>query len=188
MTYQKSKQKPYYKRKSRTYISWGCMWQRVNDGKGIYQKIKICKRWKNFENFLKDIGERPEGTTLDRINNNGNYCKKNCRWATMAQQNSNRSDSVLITFKGKRKNIGEWDKSLGGHPGLIKDRLDRGWSLKKALTKPAGRLEKNITLNGVTKSITEWAISLGGRRGLVRNRISRGWSIKRALTTRTNKK
>lgn len=83
--------------KSNTYMSWSAMKQRClnKDYKRYYdwggRGIKICDRWLNsFENFLADMGERPKGTTLDRINNNGNYELLNCRWATSKQQSSNK--------------------------------------------------------------------------------------------------
>ena len=82
-------------RRSRTYRSWDSMNDRCNNPKRKYygaRGIKVCDRWRHsFQNFLVDMGERPEGKTLDRYpDNNGNYEPDNCRWATASQQNSNR--------------------------------------------------------------------------------------------------
>ena len=60
--------------------------------------IKVCDRWlgdDGFKNFLKDMGERPKGTTLDRINNNGNYEPINCKWSTISEQNKNRRKKTI---------------------------------------------------------------------------------------------
>lgn len=54
--------------------------------------IKVCRRWQKFENFLEDMGERPDGKTLDRINNLKGYSKENCRWATIKEQQNNRKN------------------------------------------------------------------------------------------------
>lgn len=82
--------------RTRTYNSWRAARQRCNnENHEMYQfygerGIKFDKRWDDFKVFLSDMGERPAGKTLDRINVNGNYCKENCRWATKLQQIRNR--------------------------------------------------------------------------------------------------
>ena len=82
--------------KTITYISWYSMKTRcLNKNRKYYYRyggrgITICPEWLNsFTNFLADMGERPKGKTLDRKDNNGNYCKSNCRWATAKQQRLN---------------------------------------------------------------------------------------------------
>lgn len=81
---------------SQTYDTWRCMRRRCeqpsNNRYYLYgaRGITVCARWQSFENFLEDMGERPAGKTLDRINTDGNYEPSNCRWATMKEQAANR--------------------------------------------------------------------------------------------------
>lgn len=80
---------------TKTYTSWEAMKQRCNNPNHHKYKdyggrgITICKEWLDFNNFFKDMGVRPDNTTIDRIEVNGNYNKENCRWATPSQQRTN---------------------------------------------------------------------------------------------------
>jgi len=80
-----------------TYNSWDSMRQRCNNPKMTQyaryggRGISVCPAWSDFATFLADMGERPEGTSLDRIDNDGNYEPSNCRWATPIQQANNKS-------------------------------------------------------------------------------------------------
>jgi hypothetical protein len=75
--------------------------------------IKVCERWLVFQNFLADMGERPVGMTLDRKDNDGDYTPDNCRWATRAEQNSNRTNTRLVTLNGETKTVAQWASVFG---------------------------------------------------------------------------
>jgi len=87
--------------KNLAYKSWLSMRARCRSHKGYADRgITICSRWNSFDAFLDDMGQRPSGTTLDRIDNNGNYEPGNCRWATNDEQHRNRRRRPLINDPG----------------------------------------------------------------------------------------
>lgn len=103
-----------------TYRSWlkmkdRCLDERNNryhshGGRGI----SVCDRWKNsFLAFLADMGERPDGMSIERKDNNGPYCKDNCIWATDKQQARNRRNNLLVTRNGETKTLAELAEELG---------------------------------------------------------------------------
>jgi hypothetical protein len=91
--------------KTITYNTWRCMRARCNSPKNHNYKnygargIKVCERWGKFENFLEDMGERPEKMQLDRKNNDGNYEKENCHWVTPKENSSNRRKRPVLWNK-----------------------------------------------------------------------------------------
>lgn len=101
--------------------------------------ITVCDRWRNsFMNFLSDMGNRPSDRhTLERINNDGNYEPSNCKWATMQEQNLNKSSRVAITYKGTTMCIAEWARVLPLSKTAINNRLKRGWSAEQIIETPA---------------------------------------------------
>lgn len=123
-----------------TYQSWLAMQKRCdnpNDHQAARYKnrgITVCDEWRDFTVFLSDMGERPEGKTLDRINNDKGYCKENCRWATPREQSLNRGNNRLITALGKTRAISEWSRECGVSIPVISSRLARGWPPEKAVT------------------------------------------------------
>lgn len=96
--------------------------------------ITYCKQWESFENFLADMGERPsKHHSIDRIDNDGEYSKKNCRWATIDEQNSNRRGVTLITINGVSQTAGKWSQTADVDASTIKRRIKRGMSHAEAV-------------------------------------------------------
>ncbi len=105
-------------------------------GKGI----TYDPRWKEFEAFLADMGERPAGMTLDRRDNDKGYSKANCRWATPTQQTRNRSIAKLVTYQGRTMALGDWTDELGLNYALVCQRLGADWSVEDAFMRPNARV------------------------------------------------
>lgn len=126
-----------------TYDSWAGIIERCcNINSSNYKSygakgISICENWRNsFEEFLKDMGERPDGFTIDRIDVNGNYEVSNCRWANAKTQANNRTNNRKISFNNQIHNLAEWSDITGINPSTISKRIDKyGWSIEEALTR-----------------------------------------------------
>jgi len=132
--------------KSPEYIVWSAMRDRCNNPKNKrYSRyggrgIVICEQWGDFAVFLADMGPRPSlVSTIERVDNDGNYEPSNCRWATRAEQNQNQSHTRTLTALGRTQSVSEWAREIGISRESLRDRLQRGMSVADALLKrPTG--------------------------------------------------
>lgn len=113
-----------------------CYWMLHDDfdnygGRGIV----VCDRWlHSIYNFLVDMGECPEGHSLDRIDNDGPYSPENCHWAKTIQQHNNKRTNRYLTHNGHTFTVSEWSRILGVRRATLNARLLVGWSVKDTLT------------------------------------------------------
>ena len=126
----------------RTWMCWKGILSRCNNpNTRIYQHyggrgITICDRWNNFQVFLSDMGLKPHGYTIGRIDNNAGYHKENCRWETMSEQANNRRSSRLLTIQGRTQSLMSWCAEYGIDRNTVTKRLKLGWPADLAITTP----------------------------------------------------
>ncbi len=122
------------------YKSWSSMKSRCLNKNNKDHKdyggrgITVCDSWLIFENFYADMGDRPQGKTLDRKNNDKGYCKSNCKWSTPKEQSNNMRKNCFLTYQNKTLSIRQWSEKLDIKYETIKSRLRYGWSVEEALT------------------------------------------------------
>ena len=127
-----------------TYRIWKAMRVRChNPRQASYPRyggrgITVCQRWNDFANFLADMGERPPGCSIDRINNDGNYEPGNCRWASPQTQADNSRRPTMLTFDGKTMSLSAWARHLGINVTTLLERLEK-WPREEALSRPKSR-------------------------------------------------
>lgn len=136
--------------KSRLYQTWINMktrchtptaWEYKNYGA---RGIIICEEWRHdfkvFYDWAMNHGYTDE-LTIDRIDNNGNYCPENCRWVDRVTQNRNQRNSRWITHNGETKHLFDWADEFGINRNTLAHRLKRGWSIEKSLETPTRKLK-----------------------------------------------
>lgn len=155
-TLQKNSNKVCRQSDTRIYRIWRAMKSRCYnknfDEYSRYGKrgITVCDEWKDdFQAFYEwAISNGYESNlTIDRIDNNGNYCPQNCRWVTMKEQQNNRSNNHYVEINGVTKTITEWCESgeyEANYP-TVKTRIRRGWSDVEAITCPVRKFSKDLT-------------------------------------------
>lgn len=136
------------RRKKRTgaYESWAALIQRCTNSKHPdyrhygYRSVRVHKSWlgqNGFERFLADMGPRPANTSLDRIDNGGNYEPGNCRWTTQRMQTRNSRHCHQLSFRGKVQCMTMWAEEIGLNYSTLRARINEyGWPAEKALTTP----------------------------------------------------
>lgn len=124
------------------YRVWSSMIARCRYEPGYIAKgIKVCEEWEqSFLAFYRDMGDRPtEKHQLDRRDPWGDYCKENCRWLLPKENSRNKTNQSMLTFDGKTLCLAEWADVTGINSGTILSRLDKGWSVERALTEKTTR-------------------------------------------------
>jgi hypothetical protein len=121
------------------YGQWHSMMQRCYDKNSqAYDRygargITVCDRWHDFENFYADMGDKPEGMSLERGDNDDQYSPENVKWATTKEQANNRRSSKFIEHDGKRMTIAQWADHVGIEMRTLWSRLKRGIPMAEAL-------------------------------------------------------
>lgn len=112
--------------------------------------IRVCKEWSSFEAFhawAMANGYR-EDLTVERIDNNGDYCPENCTWIPFKQQARNRRNNIVVVFRGEARPLAEWADRLGINPNTLNMRLHHGWSVERAMTEPVRPWSPGVAANG----------------------------------------
>lgn len=130
---------------SKEYSAWSSLRRRcggkTRDSDKKYYKhkgIKVCDRWRDYLNFLEDMGRAPSDKhSLDRIDNSKGYSKENCRWATHLQQMQNTDANNYVSYNGKTQSVAAWARELKIAYWVLSDRVGKlGWSVEKAFMTP----------------------------------------------------
>lgn len=161
--------------RSSTYSGYG--------GRGI----RVCDEWLDYVVFKKWALESGymDDLSIDRIDNDGNYCPSNCRWVDMKLQARNRRTTRWIYFQGEKKSLAEWCEKTGLGPGTITKRLKRGWPIEKTLTVEPYKLhtkERLIHFNGEAKNLSEWARRIGMNPQTLAYRLNKWGDPGKAIT------
>ncbi len=135
-------------RYSREYATWSSMLARCAnplDADHGARGIKVCERWReSFEAFYEDMGPRPTCKSIERLDNDGDYEPGNCKWATPKEQARNRRTSRFLAHNGRRLTLAAWAEATGIPRNTIANRLLRGWSMERALTRPRASSRREL--------------------------------------------
>lgn len=126
-------------KKKKMYSSWSDMIRRCNDPKHKQYKyygergITVCDEWLDVKNFYKDMGDRPEGYSIERIDVNGNYCKENCCWIPKEKQARNKRNITILEYEGQIAPLATWAEIFKIKYKIFRKRYDSGWTIGQIL-------------------------------------------------------
>lgn len=176
---------------TRIYNTWAHMKQRCYNTKNASYKdyggkgIKVCEEWQDFIPFYNWSMKNGYNDTLtiDRIDNNKDYSPDNCRWATIEQQNNNKSDTILIQYNGKIQSVAKWSQELNIKYSTLMSRINKGIPLDEAFNTKSFKKIHYVTYQGETHTVKEWSKILGIKQCTLSWRLFRAkWSIEKAFT------
>lgn len=140
-------------------------------GRGVI----MCKSWaEDYAKFAADVGDRPENTTLDRIDNNGHYEPNNVRWATRQEQANNRVTNVVVTYEGLTMTLADWARHKGWKYGLLTSRWKKGLRGGELFAPPEYERGKLVEFRGELRTLPEWVEALGVNYQTLRWRLNNG--------------
>ncbi len=177
-----------YKYRTKTYTVWTGMKNRcLNKNNHAYDKyggrgIMVCNRWMKFDNFYADMGEKPEGMSIERTDNSKGYSPENCKWATCIEQANNTRKNKCYEYNGESLTIPQWGRKLSINHKMLAKRIRNGMSIEDAILNPK-EVTRLYIYDGVAMPIKDWAKRLGFNRRTLDWRLERGWAIEKAFTT-----
>jgi uncharacterized protein (DUF433 family) len=180
--------KTHGKCNSRIYRIWWAMRMRCYNKKHVHyasyggRGIRICDRWLfSFEAFCADMGDPPSNRhSIERKDNNKNYSKSNCKWATTLEQGQNTRNNHNVTAFGKTRSISAWSRELGFNRRTILNRLKKGETLEEVVKNPPHWL-RLLEARGVVQPLCEWARDLGVTPGAISERLKRGQTMEQIV-------
>ena len=162
----------------RLYLIWHSMIERCENAKSISYKnyggrgISVCEEWHDFERFANwaNGSGYSENLTIDRLDNDKNYCPENCKWSTMKEQGRNKRTNRMVTIGGKTCTLSEWCESYEISQVTVQSRLRYGWDIEKAITTPTKAKKKILCVE--TNEVFDTAREAGRKYGASKTSIS----------------
>lgn len=162
----------------RLYQTWYGMINRCENEKWRYfcnyggRGISVCEEWHDFDKFASWALRHgyAENLSIDRIDNDGNYCPENCKWSTKIEQENNKRTSRKVEIDGKVLNLCKWCEIYGISPVTVQSRLRYGWGIEDAIKTPVAPKKKVMCIE--TGEVFDTARAAGNKYGASKTSIS----------------